>query len=415
MKILLVSYSDAQGGAAKALSRIAGHLSASGHSCRMLVASKIGESSSVIGPGRFGRVSQRLRSLLARAVIYLSTGSRDADRSLGLFPGGLAKTINASDADVVVLGWVGNEAISIREIGEINKPLVWRFSDQWPLAGTEHFLSPDRFARYTQAQTAATALARDLDARVHRHKLRAWQRPISVIAPSRWLAGCVASSAVARRWPVNHIPTPVDAALFCPGNRSQIRKQLGLPDDIRLIGFSALGATSDPRKGWDLLDEALARIKSRNVACIAIGGTVPTSRSFSLPLLDFGVVNDDAQLASIYAAIDVMVIPSRIDNLPQVGIESQACGCPVVAFDASGMRDLVEDGVSGALATPFSVESLASKVDWVLSDSVRHQNLSSAARARALANWAPGVVIPAYLDVLRNACKAWHRAEGGDR
>ena len=94
-----------------------------------------------------------------------------------------------------------------------------------------------------------------------------------------------------------------------------------------------------------------------------------------------------------------MVIPSRQDNLPQTGVESQSCGCPVVTFNVSGLPDLIEDRKTGYLATAFEIDDLANGIEWVLKDSDQRQALSRAARERALRTWAPAVVIPQYLRV----------------
>jgi len=59
--------------------------------------------------------------------------------SLNIFPTGLHKVLNASDADVIHLHWINNEMISIKEIAKIKKPLVWTLHDMWPLCGAEHF------------------------------------------------------------------------------------------------------------------------------------------------------------------------------------------------------------------------------------------------------------------------------------
>lgn len=410
MKILIVTYSDRQGGAGKALLRIARHLQACGQSVGIMVARHEADCDLVEGPRRgwSGSVGQTLRSVAARAIICAATGSRAADRSLGGFRGGLGKAINATDADVVMLGWTGEETISIAEIAEIRKPVVWRLSDMWPLLGTEHYASESEFVRYTTTGAARIARARDLDARVFRRKLQLWRRTIPVIAPSRWMGECVRRSAIANTWPVRIVPTPVDTRVFSPRDRNAVRRALGLPLDRRLIVFGALGGDADPRKGADLLAAATGRLDPSELACIIVGqGRSVRRADFSLPTFDLGLIKDDATLAGIYAAADVAVLPSRLDNLPQFGLEAQACGCPVVTFDSGGLSDLVEDRVTGVLAKPFSVADLAAAIRWVVSDQTRLTVLSHAARERALALWAPEVVMPQYIDVLARAAQGY--------
>ena len=109
-----------------------------------------------------------------------------------------------------------------------------------------------------------------------------------------------------------------------------------------------------------------------------------------------GHLNDDATLALLYSAADVMMVPSRQEAFGQTGSEAQACGCPVVAFNCTGLQDIVEHRVTGYLATPYDSVDLANGIKWVIENKDRHESLSSAARERALRLWAPEVVIPSY-------------------
>jgi glycosyltransferase involved in cell wall biosynthesis len=96
-------------------------------------------------------------------------------------------------------------------------------------------------------------------------------------------------------------------------------------------------------------------------------------------------VSDDARLALAYSAADVFVLPSRIENFPQMAIEAQACGCPVVAFATGGVPETFEDGLTGRLAAPFDVAGLASAIEWALArPDATAQAMRAAARARAL-------------------------------
>ena len=416
MKILIVTYSDSQGGAAKALFRIASHLRRFGHDARMLVESRNSDAAFVEAPsGAWWSAWGTVRRYLARAVIATATGSRAADRSLGIFPGGLADVINASDADVVMLGWVGDETLSITEIANIRKPLLWRFSDMWPITGTEHYVDAAAFRRYTVAGLAASDVAGDLDARVFRHKRGQWQVAPTAIVPSHWLADCVTASAIGALWPLQVIPTPVDMELYRPLDRVAARRSLDLPADRSLLIFSALAADRDPRKGEDLLVGALQLLDPVRDACIVVGRHPGAPRiECPLPVIDVGVVGDERRMAALYAAADVAVLPSRLDNLPQVGLEAQACGCPIVAFDIGGMRDVVESGVTGLLVTPFAVDGLAAAIRSVISDPVRQEAYSVAARCRAQTLWSPDVIIPRFVAAFEEACRRY-RATGGTR
>jgi glycosyltransferase involved in cell wall biosynthesis len=119
-----------------------------------------------------------------------------------------------------------------------------------------------------------------------------------------------------------------------------------------------------------------------------------------------GHVHDDATLALLYNAADVMVVSSRQENLPQTATEPQACGCPVVAFDCTGFRDVVEHSKTGYLARAFDTEDMAEGLRWILEDADLRGKLGRAARKRALRLWAPEVVVPQYLQVYKVAIES---------
>ena len=96
-----------------------------------------------------------------------------------------------------------------------------------------------------------------------------------------------------------------------------------------------------------------------------------------------GSLQDDLSLVLAYSAADVFVLSSRQDNLPNTGIESLACGTPVVAFDIGGLPDIVDHQRTGWLARPFDTEDLAAGIAWVLCDRERANQLGVAARDTA--------------------------------
>ena len=121
------------------------------------------------------------------------------------------------------------------------------------------------------------------------------------------------------------------------------------------------------------------------------------------PIHYTGHLHDDVSLQLYYSAADVMVIPSRQDNLPNTGVEAHACGTPVVAFNTCGLPDIVVHQQTGYLAQAFDPVDLAAGLQWVLADRVRYAMLRNAARSRAVALWSQEVVSAQYVAVYQTA------------
>ena len=68
-------------------------------------------------------------------------------------------------------------------------------------------------------------------------------------------------------------------------------------------------------------------------------------------------------IASYYRDADVFCLPSFAEGLPVVLMEAMATGRPVVATRITGIPELVEDGVSGFLVAPGSVEQLVGALE----------------------------------------------------
>ena len=410
MKPLLLSNEDGGGGAGRAAFKLHRALRAQGVESLLQVRSKTTDSPTVIITlpllrKAIGRVAAELRP----HVMRIQQSANPTHRSPAWYSLGIVNELNTSEADVLHLNFVTG-LLSIEDIGRLTKPLVWRLSDMWAFSGTEHYGDDGPKARwrvgYTPASRSSTDRGPDIDKWAWRRKQRAWQRPIQIVTHSRWLARCVKESTLMHDWPVTIIPTPLDVNQFQPWPKRVARAVLGLPPEAPLILFGALSGGVDPRKGKDLLEAALPKVHARlpNAEGVIFGQSEPAKPPrLGLPMHWLGHLHDDATLALAYSAADVMVLPSRQDNLPQTGIESQSCGCPVVTFNVSGLPDVIEDRQTGYLATPFEVDDLAAGIEWVLADPERHERLSRQARARAISHWAPAVVVPQFIDLYKRA------------
>jgi glycosyltransferase involved in cell wall biosynthesis len=106
-------------------------------------------------------------------------------------------------------------------------------------------------------------------------------------------------------------------------------------------------------------------------------------------------------LGLLYSAADVMVVPSRMDNLPHTATEAQSCGVPVVAFNATGLPDVVEHRRTGYLAAPYDPVDLAHGISWVLECKSRQRHLSWASRERAVSTWNEAHIASQYAALYR--------------
>ncbi|HEV3475738.1 MAG TPA: glycosyltransferase family 4 protein [Actinomycetota bacterium] len=90
---------------------------------------------------------------------------------------------------------------------------------------------------------------------------------------------------------------------------------------------------------------------------------------------------DEERLRRLYAAADVVVVPSLYEPFGLVALESMASGTPVVAADTGGLREIVDHGVTGLRFVPGDPGSLARAVVRVLTDRSLAAGLASRARA----------------------------------
>jgi len=346
---------------------------------------------------------------LDRQLWHLQRSRVPSWRSPAKFGSLSAADIDASDADVVNLHWVTDGFLSIEQISQITKPIVWSLYDMWPFCGTEHYGVDglqDRWRNgYTTGNRPPSDKGFDLDRWTWQRKAELWS-PMNVVPASWWLSDAVGSSALMRDWPRTRIPHVVDAEVFRPMPRREARHTLGLPTDVPLIVFLASAGVRDVRKGFDLLEQALAIIKTSypEVGLAIAGPPDPEyAASSGVELYWLGSISGDERLRAVYSAADVLAVPSREDNMPLTAMESQTCGRAVVAFDIGGMPDIVLHQRSGYLAQAEDVPDLAEGLLQALDDARGADIWGQEARSHALATWSEPVVVRQYLDLYESA------------
>ena len=152
------------------------------------------------------------------------------------------------------------------------------------------------------------------------------------------------------------IPNGVSAR-FQPGDRIASRRQNNLPEESFIILYVGMFV---PVKGLDILVDALSNWQNEvNWKCVLVGDGPEKSTiidSIHHSGLDRQFIFAGSQEASRIPvwmqAADLLVLPSRSEGRPNVAIEAQACGIPVVATRVGGTAEIVNDGTTGLLVDP---------------------------------------------------------------
>ena len=410
MKVLQLNHSDSSGGAARAAYRIHNAIRDIGISSKMLVNVAYSGDWTVQGPtSSFDKAIAYIRPKLVMPLRRLLSTGNPIIHSPSVLPSKCLVRINSCDADLVHLHWVQHEMLSIADIAYLRKPIVWTLHDMWAFCGAEHYTTDHRWRDgYLRHNRPEHESGFDLNRWTWQRKMKLWSLPLQIVCPSQWLADCARSSALMEDWPVSVVPNPIDTDRWLPIDQSLARQLLRLPQDCPLLLFGAMGGGCDPRKGVDLLLDAVAQLRHKTslkrLQLVVFGQAAPQSPpQLGFPIHYVGHLHDDLSLRALYSAADVMLIPSRQDNLPNTGLEAHACGTPVVAFNTGGLPDIVDDRITGALAEPFEPASLAAAISWVLEDPQRLRVLGASARDRAERLWKPIRVAGMYKELYDRA------------
>jgi glycosyltransferase involved in cell wall biosynthesis len=411
MKIIHLAYSDYIGGASVAAIRIHNCLYKNNINSRLWVNEKFSKHFAVEEP--FNKISKNFKRLgryITFPLLKVIKTNVPIHHSPSVFPSNWVKLINNSDADIVNLHWIQRETMSIKDISQIKKPIVWTLHDMWAFCGAEHYTNDNRWREgYYSNNRPNYESGFDLNRWTWNRKKKYWKNPIQIVTPSTWLAKCVKESALMKNWPVSVIASPIDTDQWTPMNKKNARQLLNLPPDANLILFGAVGGEKDPRKGYDLLLSALDYVKAdkkiKKIELVVFGQSKTKSQlDLGFPIHYFGHLENNLILRNLYNAADLMAVPSRQDNLPNTAVEAQACGTPVVSFDIGGLPDIVEHQKTGYLAKAFDTRDLANGITWVLEQNDSNK-LGNNARERAVEKFSEKKTSEDYMNIYKKLCK----------
>ena len=402
MKVIHLSTSDS-GGAGRAAFRIHKSLLEIGVNSKMWVdISNTGEKTVTSPKGKINKTLAFMRRYTRIPFLKLLKTKNPVLHSPATFPSSWIKKINDSNADIVNLHWVQHEMLSISDIAKIKKPLVWTLHDMWAFCGAEHIAWDNRWQNgYTKYNRPSHERGFDINRWTWSRKIKYWKKSFQIITPSSWLTECVQKSKLMNTWPSLTIPNSIDTEFWKPINKNLARDKLNLPEKDLILAFGSSNSNYEHHKGFDLLSQALKKIKNEKKINIQlfIFGQSKSQKDLSLELpARYAGYLDDINLKTLYSAVDAVVVPSRQESFGQIASEASACETPVIAFNTGGLRDIIKHRVTGYLAEKFSIEDLANGIQWVLQNT-DIELLGNNARNQVKNNFDSKIVAKKYLDI----------------
>ncbi|MBR1657547.1 MAG: glycosyltransferase [Synergistaceae bacterium] len=164
---------------------------------------------------------------------------------------------------------------------------------------------------------------------------------MTIITPSKWLAGLVKESFL-KDYNVEVRNNTINTEIFRP-TPSDFRKKYNLDGKFIILGVSNIW---EKRKGLEDFVKLSAIIDHDKIAIVLVGLTPKQIKKLPSEIIAVQRTENQKELAGIYTSANVFFLPSYEDNYPTVCLEAEACGTPVIAYDAGGNSETLNDSRS---------------------------------------------------------------------
>lgn len=405
-----------------AANRLMEALNNNGVKAKMLVRDKVTDSLTVADVG--GGLTPKWNFLWERWCIFCRLRfSRKHLFEIDIANAGsdITRLREFKEADIIHLHWINQGMLSlggIRKILDSGKPVVWTMHDMWPATAICHLTFGCR--KYSSECSHCPMMPRnsfcgDFARKIWRRKMRIMRNHSSMIfvACSRWLASDAKRSKLLEGKKVTNIPNPIDIKTYCPGDKEEARRMLGLPEGRRLILFAAQ-RVSNVNKGISYLIEACRILAEKNptlaenLGVVMLGGSgAGLADSFGVPAYPLGYCTDEERIIAAYRAADLFVTSSLSENLPNTIMEAMACGVPCVGFNTGGIPEMIDHRKNGYVAAYKDAEDLARGMAWVLGEA-DCTALSANAVSKVTTTYSQQSVALKYIEVYNQALAYRH-------
>ena len=283
----------------------------------------------------------------------------------------IIKKVKEINPDIIHLHNTHGDYFQINLIKKLAKiaPIVWTFHDMFPVTGhCAHSFDCDKWQTgcgkcpYPDTYPQIT---KDRTFFLWKYKKSIYNSvDFKIVVPSAWLKSIIEKSFLKNK-DIRLIYNGINVEKFIKTEKSVARGKLGLPNNKKIILFSAHGGVNNSFKGGSFVSYCFEQLKEReDVVFLNIGGT-------------------EEKMALLYSSADVFLYPTLADNCPLGVIESMACGLPAVTFDTGGVCEIVEHMKSGYVARYKDAADLLNGLLLLIDDKKLREEFSVAGILRA--------------------------------
>jgi glycosyltransferase involved in cell wall biosynthesis len=205
---------------------------------------------------------------------------------------------------------------------------------------------------------------------------------------------------------IHVVPHSVD--IPAPESRAmrQLRESLSLPPEKVIVAF--FGRLS-PEKGADVFVEIVRALAPRSDLFFLMTGEGPERSRISALIRQYGLKSTIhapgfvEDVRPLMAASDIVVVPSILDGMPLVVLESQAHGKAVVASSVGSIPSMISDAATGFLCPPSEVPAFVRRIQQLADDPSLRVALGRAARAGVRERFSKDTMLRSYFDVFEES------------
>ncbi|SDG47451.1 glycosyltransferase family 4 protein [Psychroflexus sediminis] len=344
-------------------------------------------------------IRQAVKSQLDQLPLKFYENDQRSIFSVGFFGHDITKHDWYKWADVINLHWINAGFISIKGIGKIKKPIVWTLRDMWPFTGGCHYsLGCENYKTGCgSCFQLGSANKHDLSRMINLSKQKKLPKSMKLVGISNWISQQAIQSSVFKNFDVRTIFNNINCSEFYPIDKKNSREVLGFPANKKIILVGAQNI-NDFYKGFNKYLGAISSLAKKQYFLVFFGNLDESLlKNIEFEYKNFGFLNDSISLNLLYSCADVFVAPSIMDAFGKTIGESMACGTPVVCFDSTGPKDIVDHKINGYKAKPYQIEDLREGITWVLENDEKQQELSRNAIKKVKSTFDSKIIASQYL------------------